>query len=318
MAVVLRKPQQPASPSATSRIETTQAALEQANAKLAELNEQRNAALLRDDNGAAVAFGIEITNLKLTARAHEDKITLLREAAVEGERERKVKEKAALIERIEKKLAGRDSAGAELADAIAKADKAYRKLIDIGLEVTAAWSWPPSDLPACLLSHGAITAALTHEMYRIGGRPMLGGGQVEAPHAGMHFPGAKVPRVELTHLREKIVPFTAVLQQATAHASNIMRGARPSAPADFAVSAPAPARNGGEQIGSGDSKTRGVEDAPRRIDAERKLGALLRQQALLAEDTTPEGEREYQSVVAEIAKLQDVISAEKRVEMQHG
>jgi hypothetical protein len=303
MAVALRKPQQPASPSATSRIETAQAALEQSNREIVELTEKRNAALLRDDNVAAMEFGIELTNIKLAARAHEDKIALLCEQAAREEQARRAKEKVALIERIEKKLAGRDAAGKELAEAVAAADRAFRKLIDIGVEVQALWSWPPSDLPACLLSHGAITAALTHEMYRIGGRPMLGGGQVEAPHAGIHFPGAKPPRVELMHLREKIVPFTAVVQQATEHASNLLRGVRPSAQVDAPVSAPAPATNGG--------------DAPvQRSDAERRKSDLHVQMAKLAEDVTPAGEAEYLRVVGELAQVEAELAAQKQVEAQ--
>jgi hypothetical protein len=240
MAVTLRK-QQPSSPSAADRLKAAQAALEEVNRKLAELNEKRNAALLADDNAAAIDFGIETANLKLSARAYEDKIRLLQQAAAEQERSRREREREGVIKRIEDKLEQRNQAGAELADAVAAADRAFRKLIDVGFEVQSLWSWPPSDLPACLFSHAAITHALTHEMYRIGARPMLGGGQVEPAgfHAGIHFPGARVPRFELTHLPERIPPLTAVLQQATAHASAIMRGKRSSAQIDIPVSAPA-------------------------------------------------------------------------------
>jgi hypothetical protein len=238
-------------------------------------------------------------NRTLEARAHEDKIRLLREAAEREANERRVREREGLIQRIEGKLAERDAAGVELAESIARADRAYRRLIDIGLEVQAAWNWPPSDFAACLLSHPAISAALTHEMYRVGGRPMLGGGQVEKPHAGINFPGAPVPRFELTHLPERIPALTAVLQQATEHASNILRGKRPGAPGveiSTPVAVAAPVVNG---------------NAVPRTAAQERLSDLNSQLVKLGEDMTPAGEQEYQRVVSEIAQVQGQIAKEQ-------
>jgi hypothetical protein len=267
--------------------------------RIGEVEKARAKAILADADDTARKLDIELENLRRDARIQRDRIQLLEAEAAEKERERKVREKADLIGRIEKKLAARDTAGKELADAIAKADKAFRRLIDIGIEVHAAWNWPASDVPACLLSHGAISAALSHEMYRIGGRPMLGGGQVEAPHAGIHFPGARVPRFELTHMQEKIVPLTAVLQQATAHASNILRGKRSP---DIAAPAPVPAMNGdGEPV--------------QRSEAEQRLGALLKQMAALSEDSTREAE--YNDVVAALAQVQAEIAAEQQLGARH-
>jgi hypothetical protein len=311
MTVALRKPQ-PSPPSATSRIEAARLALEESNRKLAELNERRNQCLLKDDNAGAVELGIELANLRLTTRAHEDKIALLREAAAREEQERRAQEKEAQIGKIEKLLAGRDVAGRELADAVAAADRAFRKVIDIGVEAQAEWNWPPSDIPACLLSHAAISHALQAEMYRIGGRPMLGGGQVEAPHAGIHFPGARVPRHELVNLQEKIVPLTAVLQEATAHASNIMRGKRLDTEVDVAVSAPATNGNAGTVPVSNDQG-----ESPSRTPARERLGVLLKQQAELAEDPTREAE--YRDVIAALTQAQDEVTAEQKVgAQQHG
>ena len=220
--------------------------------------------------------------------------------------ERRVREREGLIKKIEKRLAERDSAGAELADAIAAADRAFRKLIDIGVEVQAAWSWPASDVPAILASHSAISAALSHEIYRIGGRPMVGGGQVEPHgiHAGVHFPGGRVPRYELTHLQERIPSLTAALQQATAHASSILRGKRPSASPDIAAPAPAPV-----------PVTNGDGEPVQRSEAEQRRGHLLRRMAVLSEDSTRESE--YDAVVAALVKVDAEIAAEKRVETQN-
>jgi hypothetical protein len=319
MAVVARK-QTP--PSAASRIEAAQAALEETNRKLAELNEQRNAALLRDDNGAAVAFGIELANLRLAARADEDKIGLLREAAAREEQARRAKEKEALIGKIEKLLAGRDAAGRELADAVAAADRAFRKLIDIGVEVQNMWSWPASDVPAILLSPAAIAHALSGEMYRIGARPKVGGGQVEphGVHAGVDFPGSRVPRFELTHLPEKIPPLTAVLQQASAHASNIMRGVRPSAEVEVphvAARHEEQIRGGAAQVGSSAPAPPDNGNAVPLTTAQERLAGLLKRQAELAED--PAHESEYFDAVAAVAVAQAELDAEQRVgAQQHG
>src|SRR6516225_5150085 len=89
MPAPARKPQ-----AAADRIESTQAALEAANRQLAELTERRNQCLLKDeDTAAAIDLGIKIANLKNAARAHEDRIQLLREQAAEEERARKAKDR---------------------------------------------------------------------------------------------------------------------------------------------------------------------------------------------------------------------------------
>jgi hypothetical protein len=300
MAVTLRK-QQPASPSATSRIETAQSRLEETNRKLAQLHEQRNAALLRDDNGAAVAFGIEIANLKLAARADEDKISLLREAAAREAREREARERGARIEKIEKRLAERDAVGRELVEAVAAADRAFRQLIDIGHSVQSAWNWPASDVPAILLSPAAIAHALSAELYRIGARPKVGGGQVEPHglHAGLNFPGSRCPRFELVHLPERIPALTVVLAEATAFASAIMRGKRSSAHIDVPVAV---------SIANG---------AVPRTEAQERLSALLQRQHELSEDISPQGELAYKAHMEQVRQAQDEVAAEKEIGASH-
>jgi hypothetical protein len=290
MAAPARK-SEPTPPSATGRLEAATSALADVNRRISELTEQRNAALLKDDDATAIRLGSEIDALHQAAKAHEDKIKLLRAAAEQELAERRAREREGLITRIEDKLAARDAVGRELQDAVAAADRAFRKLIDIGTEVQAAWSWPASDIPACLLSHGAITTALSHELYRIGGRPKLLGGQPEHPHAGRSFPGAKSPRFELANLPERIPAITTVLQQATEHASNIMRGKRPSAQVDVVVSAPLPVMNGGP-----------------RTAAQEALGKLLKQQQQMVD--TSADEAEYKRLIDQIAEAQAAVTAE--------
>jgi hypothetical protein len=128
---------------------------------------------------------------------------------------------------------------------------------------------------------------------------MLGGGQVEKPHAGIHFPGARCPRHELVHLPEKIIPLPDVLKQASEHASNIMRGIKST---NGGLETSAPAVNGGETV---------------RSPAEQRLGALLKKQAAMVEDTSVD-EAAYARLVSEIAEAQAEVTATKQIGAQHG
>jgi hypothetical protein len=118
-------------------------------------------------------------------------------------------------------------------------------------------------------------------------------------HAGVHFPGSKVPRYELTHLQERIPSLTVALQQATAHASNILRGKRPSVTADIGAPALVPVTN--------------INPVPR-TTAQEQLASLLKRQAELAED--PAREAEYFDTIAQIAAAQAAVSAEQRIASQ--
>jgi hypothetical protein len=300
MAAPARK--EPAPASASDRLTTTQVALEETNRKIGELDAQRNECLLADNNEGAIKVGIELAGLKLAAGAHADKIQLLRSLVEKEAAERRGQERERVIEGIEDKLAARAAVGRELADSVAAAERAFRKLIDIGNEIQNSWSWPPSDIAAILLSPVAISHALSAELYRIGGRPRMGGGQVEPHgiHAGVDFPGAKVPRFELTHLPEKIPAFTSALAEATAFASAVMRGKRPGVQVDVAV--PVPAMNG---------------NAVQLTPAQGALGKLLKRQAAMVEDPSTSDE-DYKRLIDQIAQAQAVVSAEQQGAHQNG
>ena len=91
--------------SATNRPEAAQAAIGEANRKLAELVQRRNEALLRDRDSDAAALALEIQEAQRLVQGHSDKIPLLKQAAADEERERKVREREGLIKRIEAKHA---------------------------------------------------------------------------------------------------------------------------------------------------------------------------------------------------------------------
>jgi hypothetical protein len=302
-----------APPSASSRLEVAQSALEEANAKLAELNEQRNACLLKDDIAGAIEFGARSATLKLTVEAHADRIAQLRQKAAEEEHARKVAEKKELIERVEKMLADRDTAAAELAAAIKQADGAFRKVLDHGQAVIAAWPWASHDIDAMLLSPGAVTLSITHEFYKVGARPRSFGG-ADRPGDGIDFPGGVCPDHRLRNLQEQIKPLVDVCAAGSALASSIMRTGRSTGyiePAAIDVAVPTNGR--GEeprQIGTLPS------DLPhQRGDAKRRRGELWRRLDDPALDDNPTLKAE---VVAALAQVEDEIAAAKQVERQHG
>jgi hypothetical protein len=257
--------------SAADRIESAQAQLEQANREIAELTERRNQCLLKDDDTvAAIDLGIKIANLKNAARAHEDRIQLLRKEAAEEEQARKAKEKAVLIERVEKLFAQRDAAAAELATAVKQSDAAFRKMLDIGQAIITAWPWAPPDMHATFTPLSVVTATM-HELYKIGARPRRFGGMDKSGVDGLDFPGGRCPDLRLANLQEQIKPLTAVCAEASALASSITHTGKSSSHVEPAVMAAA-------------VLTYGQSEPPQRTEAEVKLAQLLRRQSELAED----------------------------------
>jgi hypothetical protein len=276
---------------ASGPLDRARAAHVETTNKIGRLEADRNDALLRDDDKTAVRLDAELEDLRRLSRAQRDKIGLLEAKAEREANELRVKEKAALIERVERKLAERDAAAAELQTAIEGADKAFRKMINLARDVRAAWPWPAHDLPPMLLGDAAIVAAVKHELFRVGARPALGGGQ-DKPGSTISFPGGVAPRLELAGLPGSVTPLGEIARGSTALASDIMRT--------------------GKSTGVITVQAVNGEPAPRqRTAAEEKLAALHRRQAELAADPTAD-EAVYQSVVSEIAVAAAAVDAERR------
>jgi hypothetical protein len=304
MAAIARKPQL-APPSATGRIDAAQAALGEANRELAELTEKRNAALLKDDNAAAIELGVGIANLKLAARAHEDKIALLREQAAREEQARREKERETQIGKIEATIEQRDKAMDEVATAIKQLATASERAIKLSREVVAAWTWHAHDLPAALLTPPSIITSISHESYRLSYHPRRYGGMDTDPLAGSMLPGSRCPRLENMELPERTRPLVDVVRDASEFAKRFLRTGKGSATVEATETNVSVATNGqGEPLP--------------RTEAEQKLGALLRRQHELSEDVSPQGEQEYRRIVSEIARVQDEITATKQMESQYG
>jgi hypothetical protein len=226
--VTLRKPQA-SPPSAASRLEAVQVAIEASSRRLTELSEQRSQCLLKDNDAEAIQLQTQIDTLNLEIRVHRDKAQLLAEAVREEERIRDAEQRQARIEQVEKMARERSAFVAQFTAGISKADKAMRSLIATGRSLQAAHSFLPHDALACLLMPSTIVAVLQHEMFRLGGKARLYGGQ-DSPHVDITtFPGARPPRLELSGMPEQTKPLASVLAEANDLLSRILRTGKGSA-----------------------------------------------------------------------------------------
>jgi hypothetical protein len=306
MAVAFRKPQSAASSSAAVRLDAARSELAATEKQIGEVEKARVNAILGDENDTARKLDVQLENLQRDGRIQHDRVRLLEAEVAKEEDEKRVRENAARIERIEKMARDeRSAAVAAFTDGITKADKALRSLIAAGRSLQAAHNFLPHDTLACLLAPSTIVVALQHEMFRIGGRARLYGG-MDPPHADLtNFPGSKSPTLQLLGSPELVKPLASVLDEANDLLSRILRTGRGSGSAAVEVVQPqvdsvVPATNGG--------------DAPVRSDAEERRGALLRRLAELGEDLTREAE--YDDVVAALAKVDAEITAEQRIASQ--
>lgn len=273
--------------SAATRLEEALEAAEAGKRKLAELHASRNRALLADDDVTAMKLAAEIDIQGQSVRSITDKIELLKAEAEKEAAERRAKERAALIERIETKLKQRDEIGRELGETIQKADGLFRKLFEVAKEIRAAWPWAHHDFMPALLAETTIVRAVESEMYRLGARPaLLGGATRQGPPS---FPGGRSPAIELALQPDKITPLVEALREASRFGSEIMRHGKASGVVPVTMVS-LPPQAGGE---------------PReRTDAEQRLADLLKKQIELAEDVSPRGDELYAENLAEIVKVQ--------------
>jgi hypothetical protein len=172
-----------------SSLETARQSLLDLQSQIETLRQQRDQALLRDDDPQASRLQGRLEGLERVSRTASEKVRLLEAQASREASEQAAREKEALIVRIEARFAERDTAGAELAQLVAQADKTFVRVLELGQEIAGMWEWRPGDLGSALCSVGAMTVALQNEIYRISGRPAPGGG---LPHtAPPAFPGGR-------------------------------------------------------------------------------------------------------------------------------
>jgi hypothetical protein len=294
------------------RAEQAAAELEQTNARLAELNEQRNAALLRDDNADAIALGGEIASLTLSARAFEDKITLLRAQDAREAAEKRAKLVEEDHRRTDILFDLRTETAAKLTACLEQATKHWRTINDCNRKIAARHAWTTGDQSATLINSSATSNTVAHEMFRISHVPVVYGGQAEDAHAGQPLPGSRAPSHMLVGQPGKIPRVVDVFREAGEYGKRVLRG-QPGVvvngvPHEVVSEIPETSTNGGgEPVVTGGAKNSPPADRPsfvQRSDAETRLAALLKRQNELAEDTSPQAEQEYQRVVREIARVQ--------------
>jgi hypothetical protein len=296
---------EPAPPSAADRLANAQAACADTNRQIGDLTAQRNAALLAsDDDATAIRLGSEIDVLREAARAHSDKIELLRDEVQREDQERRAKEREAAVARIEKKIAQRDKFMEEAAEAIKQLAKSSERAIKLNSEIVAAWSWPPHDLPPALLTPSAVMTAVAHECFRTSYHPRRYGGADVDPLAGISLPLSRAPTLQLMEDPARVRPMVDVVRDASEFARRFLRTGKGSA--------------GVEHVSYqyGTSVMNGGGEPVQRSDAEQRLSKLLAQMAKAAEDVTPAGEQEYLRIMGEVQKAQAEVTAEQQV--QHG
>jgi hypothetical protein len=252
----------------------------------------RGALLAGAEDGALDKLDAEIQKLEVVASRHRERIRLLEIAEQEAEAERRIKAKEGLIQRIEKKAGEeRRAAALEIAEGIAKADAGLRRLIDLARDIQAAWPWQGHELAPCLLAPSVIVRAIQHEIYRIGARPLLYGGQ-DRFGAGIHFPGGESPHINLTGTPDRIKPLVSEMADASSLVSRILRGKGAANPPVAPVAL----------VAEGDRKL---------TPAQAEMDRLLKRQNELAQDISPEGEVAYRAVVDAIALQAALVEAEK-------
>ena len=282
---------------AAHRLDAAREALATAAKEITDLEAQRNAALLKDDDGLAVKLLGQLETLRAVARGHTDKVKLLEGEAERERAERIVREHAGLVGRFEKTLADSDAALTEAADLIAQAWKKITTGIDKREAARAAFNVHSShargaaeNIDGCAMSGEAILHLLSFEFYRISARPLLGGRQGE--RARPHLPGAKPPRLELQLQPDKIEPFATKVRTASAFAVQLLK----------------------DEIGKGGNfETLPPDTAIERTPAQQKLGALLKRSAELADASIndPEAESQYLALGPQIASAQAEVDAEQ-------
>jgi hypothetical protein len=138
--------------SASARLDAARSQLAATEQRIGEVEKARADAILADADDSARKLDIELEALRRDSRIQHDRVGLLETEAAKEAEEKRLREQAALIRRIEVKIEQRDKVMGEVADAIQQLAAASERAMKLGREVAAMWSWPAHDLPVALLS----------------------------------------------------------------------------------------------------------------------------------------------------------------------
>jgi hypothetical protein len=270
-------------PSAKKQLEKAHAALAETDQKLADIGARRSAALLAsDDNNQIVAFDREREELERVAKVQRDRIELLKVEVEKEEGLARAKRRAELIGRVKAKIAEADAVGIETQAVADQLVKLFRKECQLRLAIVPMWAWDNSDRGAIGLSGVAVKERYCHYFYKIGATLNAGGG---LPFDRMQpsFPGGVCPRLEWRLLPEAIPSMADVMAEKSAYAAKVLDGGKV---ATVDTTAPDPA-----------------VAASQKTAAENRQAQLLKQINEASRDTSEQGERRYEKLVAEIAAL---------------
>src|SRR5262249_38184239 len=268
-------------PKAATRLGTARTALVDTGEKIKTAEAALDKALLADDDAIAMRLDSELETLRREARMLRSKVQVLEGEAAREEQAAVVKRKQEQILRIERKLNERDAVAAELQRHLGAAEQAFRKVIELSEQVLPTWSFASADIAAGLLTGPTLTTAVATELFRIGARPRLLGGQEEKYE--VDFPGGRCPDHRLLGLPKQLPELSASLRQATQYISDLIRGKRTTG----GPVVQAPALNGKPVSAPMPTAAPSVPDAAppaRDLPPASRLSELLAQQAQLALD----------------------------------
>lgn len=328
---------------ATDRLDAARAAIEVATKQIADIEAQRNGALLADNDDLAVKLLAKLETLRAVARGHADKIGLLQGEVQREQAAATVRSHQAQIGQFAKML---DASDTDLIDGADLIGQGWKKIL-AGIEKreralpafavhSAHARGSGTNIDGAAMSAEAIVHLLSFEFYRISARPLLGGRPGERTRPAL--PGAKPVRIEHALMPEKIEPFASKVRAASAFAVQLLTEEIGKG-GDVDVPAPAPpnetdppwTRTAAEiqrdMQREADARDRALSSntfapsngkAPRndtepreRSAAEVELAKLLNKQSELSTDISPEGETAYQAVCLEVARVSQQVENER-------
>jgi hypothetical protein len=238
------KKTKPSAPTA-DLLPLAKAAHEAATLSIAEIVARRDAALLDGADHSAIAdLDRELADQRRALAIETDRIALLEQRAAEEAWQRRAEAHVAQIESVEAIFAERNAAGAELAEHLAAAVIAYRKVVSLNETAGASWPFSFAETGAALLGHGFVSA-VGAELYRLSGSEAAVPGEHQAA-----FPGARCPSI--TDPRPgSVPPLVEQMREATAYASRVMRdlpAPTPPAPPPKPIVVPAAAAPVAEKL----------------------------------------------------------------------
>jgi hypothetical protein len=310
---------QPRRKPAAMTVDAARAAVAVVERDLASAVEERNRVLLTDDDEAVAEVDARIAVLRQRQRTATDRATLVFAQSEQEAAARRAKEHAALIGRVEAKLADRSRSVAKLADLVAAADAALLEIFAANRAILAAWPWGNGDRGAVMLGDPAVLGALSNEIFRVAGRPASTGG-MPSDGRGPGFPGGRPERLEWIAMPERSSrPLVEKFKEAATAAAQIMSGGRvaDAVPVNGAAhhgmngaagrldASPGVPGSNDVPVTPASGLVAGQINAPIPDSDEGRavLRRLLQRQAELAEQDGEEAEEAYRAVGKQISQL---------------